>query len=278
MKEKLPFELPEFKLEEIKEDNSVPLGTFKSVKTLKEAYDSLRSCFTKNAMELAEIKKNLAQKAENTENLENKQELFAKQDIDTQNSPENDKNQQAKSNLNEMRAEISNLDEQVIAQSSDKMQDIPEQNKLDKAQAPNEADKAPAPETNFWDSADWSQKAEKFFDKFPNARQHTSELAKELTKDKNLATSEDSLLVAWARVLEQNNQNIELNDDFIEKNVLNNQKIKNLIIKNYLNEIKTYKSAPSVIVSAEGTTVQSSTHFRVTDMAQARERAKKLFE
>ena len=63
MEEKLPFELPEFKLEEIKEDSSLPLGTFKSVKTLKEAYDSLRSCFTKNAMELAEIKKNLAQKA-----------------------------------------------------------------------------------------------------------------------------------------------------------------------------------------------------------------------
>ena len=278
MEEKLPFELPEFKLEEIKDDNSVSLGTFKSVKTLKDAYDSLRSCFTKNAMELAEIKKNLAQKTENLENPDKKQELFAKQDTNDQNIPKNDEKEQNMADLNEMRAEISNLDGQVIAQSSDKMQNIPEQNSSDKVSAPDESDKAKAPETNFWDSADWSQKAENFFDKFPSARQHTSELAKELTKDKNLAKSEDSLLVAWARVLEQNNKNIELNDDFIEKNIKNNQKIKNLIIKNYLNEIKTYKSAPSVIVSAEGTTTQSSTHSRVTDMAQARERAKKLFE
>lgn len=278
MKEKLPFELPEFKLEEIKEDDSVSLGTFKSVKTLKDAYDSLRSCFTKNAMELAEIKKNLAQKPENSENQDNKQELFVKQDKNSPKLAENDEKQPNNTNLNEMRAEIPNVDGQVITQSSDKMQDIPEQKTSDKASAPDNSDKAKAPETNFWDSADWSQKAEKFFDKFPSARQHTQELAKELSKDKNLANSEDSLLVAWAHVLEQNNQNIELNDDFIEKNIVNNQRIKDLIIKNYLNEIKTYKSAPSVIVSAEGTTVQSSTHSRVTDMAQARERAKKLFE
>ena len=69
MEEKLPFELPKF--DNIKEDNT-DLGTFKSAKTLKEAYDNLRSCFTKNAMELAEIKKNLAnnqQKYQNSYNI-----------------------------------------------------------------------------------------------------------------------------------------------------------------------------------------------------------------
>ncbi len=55
MEEKLPFELPSFE-GELKNDGT-DLGTFKSVKTLKDAYDSLRSCFTKNAMELAKMSK-----------------------------------------------------------------------------------------------------------------------------------------------------------------------------------------------------------------------------
>ena len=55
-------------IEEIKGKEDVDLGTFKSVKTLKEAYDNLRKVFTKNAMELSRLK----QENSNKEKLENK--------------------------------------------------------------------------------------------------------------------------------------------------------------------------------------------------------------
>ena len=53
--DEISINLPNFDDMELTEDGT-PLGTFKSVKNLKEAYDELRSCFTKNAMELAKLK------------------------------------------------------------------------------------------------------------------------------------------------------------------------------------------------------------------------------
>ena len=269
MIENLPFSLPEFNLEEIKDDGSTDLGTFKSVKTLKEAYDSLRSCFTKNAMELAEIKKNMSQNADNTHNTENNTELFAKQDQNTTKAPQNNENLSKQADLNAMRAEINKSDDISPVQS-------------DKAQIPDTmiaSDKATAPEKpNFLDDADWSKKAEKFFETYPIAREHTKELAEALAKDKNFVNNENSLLAAWVKVLEQNRYNVELTDDFIEKNIVNNQKIKDLIIKNYLNDIKTLRSAPPVIASSQGVSAQGTTHIRANDMQEAKELAKKLFE
>ena len=282
MSENLPFNLPEFNLEEIKDDGSTNLGTFKSVKTLKDAYDSLRSCFTKNAMELAEIKKNMSQTDQNNKNTDIKAELFAKQDNTPPNSLEIDKKGENTPDLNAMRAEISQANEQEPVQNS-QSDKVPAPDTLvsDKASAPeNEnSDKAPAPERpNFLDNADWTKRAEKFFDSFPTARAHTKEIAEALAKDKNFVTNENSLLTAWAKVLEQNRYNVELTDDFIEKNIVNNQKIKDLIIKNYLNNIKSFRSAPPVIASNEGTTAQGQTHTQPRDMAEAKELAKKLFE
>jgi len=57
--EDISINLPNFDdLEPV--DDGTDLGTFKSVKNLKSAYDELRSCFTKNAMELAKLKKEVA--------------------------------------------------------------------------------------------------------------------------------------------------------------------------------------------------------------------------
>ena len=43
--------------EEIINEEGADLGTFKSVKNLKDAYDSLRKVFTQKSMELAKLKK-----------------------------------------------------------------------------------------------------------------------------------------------------------------------------------------------------------------------------
>ncbi len=57
MEEDLPFKIPTFDGVELNEDSTEDIGSFRSVKDLKNAYDNLRSCFTKNAMELAKLKK-----------------------------------------------------------------------------------------------------------------------------------------------------------------------------------------------------------------------------
>lgn len=265
MEEKLPFELPKF--DNVKDDGT-DLGTFKSAKTLKEAYDNLRSCFTKNAMELAEIKKNLVTNSQNAENCE---EDCAKSGENTENEPQNAQNEPENNDLNAIKPEISNSNEGVIAG----------ENASDKAEiVPDSSDKTDVPEKNgeVWDNTDWSQNIEKFFVKNPSAKDYANEIAKELMQDKEAQNSSDPLLQAWVRVLEKKSQNLVLSDDFIEKNILSNQKIKNLIIQNYLNEIKTYKSAPSVILGSSGGDSRASSKKAVADMTEAKELAKKFFQ
>lgn len=268
MEEKLPFELPTF--DNVKEDNT-DLGTFKSVKTLKEAYDSLRSCFTKNAMELAEIKKNMAQNVSLEQNSEKQEELCAKSDNDCVKSIKTSENDVKNDDFNAFKADILENNEE---ESAEKLTS-------DKAfVAPDNSDKVQAPEqkVGFWDNAEWSQKVEKFFKDNPSAQKYSNEIAKELMQDKEMLSSVDPLLQAWARVLEKSSKNIDLSDEFIEKNIISNPKIKNLIIQNYLSELKTYRSAPSVIASVQGSANRASPRKNVADMAQAKELAKKLFQ
>ena len=79
--------------EEIINEEGADLGTFKSVKNLKDAYDSLRKVFTQKSMELAKLKK----EENNTINVENitedkKEKLSDKEEI-TPDASEADKEQ-----------------------------------------------------------------------------------------------------------------------------------------------------------------------------------------
>lgn len=281
MEEKLPFELPSFE-GDLKNDGT-DLGTFKSVKTLKDAYDSLRSCFTKNAMELAKMKKNMQNNDESTsktttepKNAENKAELCAKSNNTTPNGTQNEENSQKNDDLNDFRQEISSANEgEVVPKieengSSDKVEVTPDEN-LDKAQAPKIT-------SQIWESADWNEKVNNFFEEFPDAKNHSKEIAEMLVKDKAVQSSEAPLLNSWVKILQKNEQKVDINDDFIAKSALNNQKIYNLIVNDYLNRVKTHKSAPSVIAKAEGAQYSAEVHKTVQNMAEARELAKNFFK
>lgn len=272
MENNLPFELPEFKLEELKDDGT-DLGTFKSVKTLKEAYDNLRSCFTKNAMELAQIKKNNIQKNKNTK-IE--QKVFVKSNENSQNTLNNSEKLNKIDDLNAIRQEIDNLDEQDSVEKSDdlqsdKVENTPDTNVLDK-------DSNPPQTKEIWENADWDNKVDEFFKYFPNAKEYSSDIAKVLVNDKAIRESDSPLSNALVKTLLNNTKNVELDEEFIEKNILNNQKIVNRIIVDYLNKVKTNKSAPSVIATVEGTTVNANTHKTASNMAEAKELAKKFFK
>lgn len=278
MENELPFKLPEFKVDELKQDNT-NLGTFKSVKSLKDAYDSLRSCFTKNAMELAEIKKNMQQ---NNENIDKKEEVFAKTDTNVSKIDQNDQNQAKNSDLNDFRQEILQSNELDIIQKTKKGEDIlsdkvditPDKTILDKAESPQEV----KPNVDVWENADWNSKVERFFELYPDAKVYSKELAQILVNDKTVRKSESPLTNAWIKILQNNKHEIKLDEEFISKNVLNNPKIYNLVVNDYLSKLKTNKSAPSVIANVEGASVSAGVHKTVANMAEAKELAKKFFK
>ena len=278
MENELPFKLPEFKVDELKQDNT-NLGTFKSVKSLKDAYDSLRSCFTKNAMELAEIKKNMQQ---NNENIDKKEEVFAKTDTNVSKIDQNDQNQAKNSDLNDFRQEILQSNELDIIQKTKKGEDIlsdkvditPDKTILDKAESPQEV----KPNVDVWENADWNSKVERFFELYPDAKVYSKELAQILVNDKTVRKSESPLTNAWIKILQNNKHEIKLDNEFISKNVLNNPKIYNLVVNDYLSKLKTNKSAPSVIANVEGASVSAGVHKTVANMAEAKELAKKFFK
>ena len=78
--------------------------------------------------------------------------------------------------------------------------------------------------------------------------------------------------------MQNNKHEIKLDNEFISKNVLNNPKIYNLVVNDYLSKLKTNKSAPSVIANVEGASVSAGVHKTVANMAEAKELAKKFFK
>ncbi len=64
------------------DDDGTPIGSFRSVESLKQAYDELRSCYTKNAMELARLKKE-----ENVDAPKESDKDSSPDEVDKDNSP-----------------------------------------------------------------------------------------------------------------------------------------------------------------------------------------------
>ena len=266
----IKIDLPDFKLEELQPDNT-DLGTFKSVKTLKDAYDCLRKSFTKNAMELSKIKKEQQENTLKTKNAENKEEVFAKQDENATFKDKNQQNQQKSSDLNDLRAEIVNTDDHKSVENQES----------DKALTPDnekETDKVENTPVNFWESADWNENVKNFFESNNKAKNYVKEIGKVLVQDKDIRTSSNPLQQAWIKVLENKINDNVINNADLEEIVMNNEKIKQKIIQEYLNELKSKKSAPAVISKTQisGAEIVAERKNSALSMAEAKELAKKL--
>ena len=266
----IKIDLPDFKLEELQPDNT-DLGTFKSVKTLKDAYDCLRKSFTKNAMELSKIKKEQQENTLKTKKTENKEEVFAKQDENATFKDKIQQNKQKSSNLNDLRAEIVNTDDHKSVENQES----------DKALTPDnekETDKVENTPVNFWESADWNENVKNFFESNNKAKNYVKEIGKVLVQDKDIRKSSTPLQQAWIKVLENKVNDNVINNADLEEIVMNNEKIKQKIIQEYLNELKSKKSAPAVISKTQisGAEIVAERKNSALFMAEAKELAKKL--
>lgn len=240
------------------QQQQVDLGTFKSVKTLKEAYDCLRKAFTQNSMELAKLKKEESVKQSLNSSLEDETEL--------QNEEKSAKNVEKNANFEENEAI---LEKNVNITTSDKEENSPDKNGMVEV-------KAGAPETNKFEGEEWSEYVQEFFSLNPEARDCASDIGRIIMHDKAIQNSENPLDKAWIKILLERRNSASIDDAKLEEYALKNDSIKQKIIAQYLLSLQHKKSAPRVISERVGSQVNITKTPRILSMADAKEMAKKI--
>lgn len=129
-----------------------------------------------------------------------------------------------------------------------------------------------------YESPEWKSVVGEFLANNPTAQSYAAEIMDVLLNDKVLASNQNSLELAFERVKasKYRSEDEMINDDkFLENYVLNNDKIKKIIIDNYLNEIKQNKS-PQLINSTKTGSLGITPNKRPSSLSEARALAEKI--
>lgn len=127
----------------------------------------------------------------------------------------------------------------------------------------------------FFETQNWQTSLNEFFDKNPQAKQFSKEIALAIVDDKDLQNSTSPLTSAYAKILEKNYENLSNainNDDFIIKKL--SKEAKQNLVDGYLKEIST---APFLMPANSGNSVASENKMPAS-FSEAGEIAKKLFK
>lgn len=129
----------------------------------------------------------------------------------------------------------------------------------------------------FFEQEDWGIKVQNFLQENPKAKQHAKEISKIVMEDKDLQNANNPLLIAWQKWL---TKNYKEKDDYLEdeqffEEICQNEKVKQKIITNYLNEIKTCDETPPI--SNFGFSGVETKARKTTTLEEAKELAKKIF-
>lgn len=130
--------------------------------------------------------------------------------------------------------------------------------------------------TPFYESENWQEQVDKFFETYPNAKQHAKAMANWLASDKTIMNSNSSLAEAYSAVLEDENK--RLNHIINDKNraiEMIGPEVKEKIINDYLKGLN--KTSPFLIASKGGNDVIAS-YKKPINMKEAGEMAKKIFK
>lgn len=125
---------------------------------------------------------------------------------------------------------------------------------------------------------DWQSKVSEFFMQNPKAKQYVDEISNILSSDKDIAIANNSLEQAYLQVLKNNFKSKEeliADQEFVNQYILTNEKIKQTIIQEYLNQVQNRKTAP--LFSGGGNSAVTSKQKPVS-INQAGELAKALFK
>ena len=253
------MEIVEQSEEKLETGQDSTLGTFKDVQSLRDAYDNLRSEFTRKSQMLAELKKSgIGDKVEtppndiNSESLERKEEANSDKTsvgtmhFDSKNDVKNEENAKFDKNY-------TNLGQENQSES-----------------------KLP-----FWQRSNWDTQIKEFFEQFPMATNDRKELAKILSEDKDIEYSESPLHIAYVKLMNNKKVDIEKlieDDDFVSK-MVSNPKIKSKIINDYLGVLnKNRLTTPKVMAETKGYEIGGSKERKPNNLGDAYNLVKKYFE
>lgn len=101
---------------------------------------------------------------------------------------------------------------------------------------------------------DWRARVDAFMEQNASARDYSKEISEIIMSDKAIAESSNPLEEAWVSYMKSNfvaRDKVLEDNEFIQNYVLNNDKVKDMIIKQYLQNIETNK-APALISGHSG--------------------------
>ena len=239
-----------------------PFGKFKDSTSLLSAYNSLQAEFTRKSQRLAELEKSFALSQKNTalqpetDASENKAEI--------NESEINFKSQNANA-LNGANVNANVLNS-VNANTSEKTQ----------SEAQETQTRDPIPQ---YKKANWREKVAAFIAQNPEAKAQAKAMAEVLISDKNLASLDNCLELAFALSDSKTRKKPEFlaNDEgFLKEYIVNNPRAQELIIGNYINSLKAVKTPP-VVTTGKTSTIPVSPPKTLNSMEEAREMVQKFF-
>lgn len=239
-----------------------PFGKFKDSTSLLSAYNSLQAEFTRKSQRLAELEKSFALSQKNTalqpetDASENKAEI--------NESEINFKSQNANA-LNGANVNANVLNS-VNANTSEKTQ----------SEAQETQTRDPIPQ---YKKANWREKVAAFIAKTPEAKAQAKAMAEVLISDKNLASLDNCLELAFALSDSKTRKKPEFlaNDEgFLKEYIVNNPRAQELIIGNYINSLKAVKTPP-VVTTGKTSTIPAALPKKLNSMEEAREMVQKFF-
>ncbi len=229
-----------------------PFGKFKDSTSLLSAYNSLQAEFTRKSQRLAELEKSFALSQKNT----------ALQ-------PETDTSEN-KAEINESEINFKSQNANALnganANTSEKTQ----------SEAQETQTRDPVPQ---YKKANWREKVAAFIAKNPEAKAQAKAMAEVLISDKNLASLDNCLELAFRLSDSKTRKKPEFlatDEGFLKEYIVNNPRAQELIIGNYINSLKAVKTPP-VVTTGKTSTIPAAPPKKLNSMEEAREMVQKFF-
>jgi len=125
----------------------------------------------------------------------------------------------------------------------------------------------------------WQNKISEFLQSHKNASGLVEEISQEIMGDENLRNSDDGLEKAYSRVIQRKyvpQEELAVNDEFLEKFIYPNEKIKEKIIKEYVASLQVPKSPINVSHFGASGGIARSNNF--TTLAEANKYVEHMFK
>ena len=239
-----------------------PFGKFKDSTSLLSAYNSLQAEFTRKSQRLAELEKSFALSQKHTA-------------------------LQPETNASENKAEINESEINFKSQNANVLNSVKENaNVLNSVNAnTNEKTQSEAQEAQTRDpipqykKENWREKVAAFIAKNPEAKAQAKAMAEVLISDKNLASLDNCLELAFRLSDSKTRKKPEFlatDEGFLKEYIVNNPRAQELIIGNYINSLKAVKTPP-VVTTGKTSTIPAAPPKKLNSMEEAREMVQKFF-